>query len=119
MATEVIVLDPFRDWYEALPEDEAVEVTVAVEELEEHGVRLGYPMSSAIKGTRLHALRELRRQVKGRPIRILYCFDPKRQAVVTLGGDKGGDDRWYDREVPRAEQLMSAYLDALDAESID
>lgn len=113
MAIEVIVLDHFRDWYEELPDDEAAEVTVAIEELEEHGVRLGFPQSSAIKGTRF-ALRELRRQVKGRPFRILYCFDPKRQAVVILGGDKGGDDRWYDRNVPKAEQLMREYLDTLD-----
>lgn len=54
MAIEVIVLDHFRDWYEALPDDEAAEVTVAIEELEEHGVRLGFPSRLQSKGHGSH-----------------------------------------------------------------
>jgi hypothetical protein len=73
------------------------------------GVALGEPFSSAIRGSRA-ALRELRVQVKGRPIRVLYAFDPERQAVLLLGGDKTGRPRFYDDLVPRAERLWEEYL---------
>jgi hypothetical protein len=55
-----------------------------------------------------YALRELRRS--GQPIRMLYAFDPERQAVVLVGGDKTGDERFYEREVPRAERIWEQYL---------
>jgi hypothetical protein len=58
-------------------------------------------------------MRELRVQSQGKPIRLLYCFDPKRQAVVILGGHKT-DDRFYEEHVPRADRLYQAYLDDLD-----
>lgn len=42
--------------------------------------------------------------------RILYAFDPARAAVLLLGGDKTGDDRWYEFHVPRADALFADYL---------
>ena len=78
--------------------------------LEGRGVSLGYPYSSAIEGSR-HPLRELRVQHEGRPYRVLYAFDPSRKkAVLLLGGDKGGNDRFYEQIVPRAEALWERYL---------
>ncbi|HEY0264041.1 MAG TPA: type II toxin-antitoxin system RelE/ParE family toxin [Granulicella sp.] len=55
-------------------------------------------------------LRELWIQHAGQPYRVLYAFDPKRNAVLLLGGNKTGDDRWYDTHVPKAEKLLMAYL---------
>ena len=40
-------------------------------------------------------MRELRIQHRGRPYRVLHAFDPRRSAILLLGGDKTGDDRWY------------------------
>jgi len=77
--------------------------------LEAKGPALGFPYSSAITGSR-YALRELRIQSGGRPLRILYCFDPKRQAVLLIGGDKTGDDRFYQRMIPKAESIWGQYL---------
>jgi hypothetical protein len=56
-------------------------------------------------------LRELRIQSVGRPFRVFYAFDPARQAVVLIGGDKTGDARFYERMVPLAERLWKEYLD--------
>ena len=70
------------------------------------------PYSSAIRGSK-HALRELRIQSKGRPIRIFYAFDPTRQAVLLIAGDKTGDARFYDVYVPKAEKLWEEYRDGL------
>lgn len=107
---EVLATDDFRDWYQSLDDSSADDVDVAVELLEQRGVTLGFPWSSAIQGSDM-PLRELRIQSRGRPLRVLYAFDPKRQAVLLLGGDKTGDDRFYARLVPLAERIWKEYLD--------
>jgi hypothetical protein len=61
-------------------------------------------------------MRELRIQHGGRPLRVLYAFDPRRTAILLLGGDKSVDDRWYDRLIPAADALYDAHLDTLRME---
>lgn len=85
---------------------------VAVGLLENVGVALGYPRSSAIEGASF-ALRQLRIQSQGRPLRVFYAFDPKRQAVLLIGGDKTGDARFYETMVSLAERIWKEYLDDL------
>ena len=65
--------------------------------------------SSAIKGSSI-AMRELRVQSGGKPLRVFYVFDPKRQAVLLLGGDKTGDKRFYESMIPKAERIYADYL---------
>jgi hypothetical protein len=60
-------------------------------------------------------LRELRIQSRGRPLRVFYAFDPLRQAVLLLGGDKTGDDRFYVSMVPRVEAIWVQYLRDISA----
>jgi len=55
-------------------------------------------------------LRELRPKQGRSPLRVLYAYDPERQAILILGGDKSGDERWYERMTPRADDLFDAYL---------
>ena len=93
---EVITTDEFSDWYQALEWNDADAVTRVVGLLEQQGVALGFPHSSAIVGSKI-AMRELRVQSRGRPLRVFYVFDPKRQAVLLLGGDKTGDNWFYER----------------------
>lgn len=78
--------------------------------LEERGPAFGFPFSSGIKGSRHSHMRELRVQHRSDPYRILYAFDPRRTAILLLGGDKTGDDRWYDRMVPKADDLYDEHL---------
>lgn len=106
---DVIVMDVFRIWYESLDETDAKAVYRYISLLEAMGTTLDHPYSSAIKESQ-YALRELRVQSKGHPLRILYAFDPKRQAVVLIGADKTGDDRFYEWVVPRAEAIFREYL---------
>jgi hypothetical protein len=77
--------------------------------LEAKGTSLGFPYTSATAGSR-YSLRELRVQSGGRPLRVIYAFDPRRQAVLLIGGDKTGDDRFYERIIPQAEALWADYL---------
>jgi hypothetical protein len=46
----------------------------------------------------------------------LYAFDPLRTAILLLGGDKTGDDRWYEKSVPVADRLYNEHLDELRKE---
>ena len=79
---------------------------------------LGYPHSSAIGSSR-HGLRELRVQHQGRPYRVYYAFDHERKAVLLLGGVKGGNDRFYEQSVPRADTLWERYLAEIPTERED
>lgn len=108
VATEVLVTDEFERWWNGLATEEQKSVAVAVSMLEERGVMLPFPYSSGIRGSA--KLRELRIQHAGKPYRVLYAFDPRRNAVLLLGGNKAGDDRWYDTHIPKAEKLFVAYL---------
>jgi hypothetical protein len=64
-------------------------------------------------------MRELRLQHKGKPFRILYAFDPRRMAILLIGGDKTGNDRWYEEYVPVADRLYDMHLEALWREETD
>ena len=79
---------------------------VAVRLLSEYGPDLPFPVSSAVNTRRSH-LRELRIQARGNPLRVLYAFDPRRVALLLMGGDKTGDDRWYEYNVPREKNCMN------------
>ena len=55
-------------------------------------------------------MRELRTQCEGRPLRTLYAFDPRRVAILLIGGDKTGNDRWYEQFVPKADEIYDQHL---------
>ncbi|MBC7672639.1 MAG: type II toxin-antitoxin system RelE/ParE family toxin [Polaromonas sp.] len=61
-------------------------------------------------------MRELRIQHEGRPYRVLYAFNPLRTGVLLIGGDKTGDDRFYERMIPLADALYEIHLDELRKE---
>ena len=61
---------------------------------------------------------ELRIQSEGRPVRVFYAFDPRRLAILLIGGDKSGDDRFYERMIPIADELYDVHLKALKQEGL-
>lgn len=63
-------------------------------------------------------MRELRIQSKGKPIRIFYAFDPRRSAILLIGGDKTGDRRFYERMIPIADRLYTIYLEEIKREGL-
>jgi hypothetical protein len=113
MAYEVEVSDQFKTWYEDLSEPEQNSVERVVLMLMEAGPALGYPQSSGVKGSQYSHMRELRIQHEGRPYRVLYAFDPARMALLLLGGEKTGDDRWYEKMVPQADAIYGEHLKTL------
>lgn len=118
MACEVEYTDEFGSWWRSLSLTEQENVTAYVTLLENRDVRLGHPHSSGIHGSRHGHMRELRVQSGGRPIRVFYAFDPLRNAILLIGGDKTGDDRFYDVFVPIADRLYDEHLELLRKEGL-
>ena len=116
MHWKVEYTDEFGAWWESLTEAEQVSLAASVSLLEARGPALGFPHSSGINGSRHGHMRELRTQHDGRPLRTLYAFDPRRMAILLIGGDKTGDDRWYDVHVPVADKLYDEHLRQLKLE---
>jgi len=108
--------DTFGAWWGGLSAAEQESVAASVGLLERLGPELPYPHSSGIVGSRHGHLRELRVQHRGRPLRVLYAFDPRRTALLLVGGDKSGNDRWYDEFVPVADRVYDEHLAALKKE---
>jgi hypothetical protein len=115
---EIEYTDEIGAWWSELSDAEQESIDASVRLLEEKGPNLGFPHSSGIAGSRHAHLRELRVQHEGRPYRILYAFDPRRCAILLIGGDKTGNDRWYDVHVPMADKLYDAHLEMLRKEGL-
>ena len=118
MKWEVEYTNEFGEWWESLNEDEQTSVAASVALLEERGPSLGYPHSSGINGSKHGHMRELRTQHQGKPLRTLYAFDPRRSAILLIGGNKTGDDRWYVTHVPIADRLYDEHLEQLRKEGL-
>lgn len=118
MTWEVEYTDEFGDWWRTLDESEQDSIAVSVTLLEQKGPSLPYPYSSSITTSRYSHMRELRIQHQGNPYRVLYAFDPRRTAILLIGGRKAGQDRWYDEYVPIADRLYDEHLNLLEKEGL-
>lgn len=118
MGWEVEYTDEFELWWTSLTEDEQADVSASAELLELHGPQLGRPHVDSIKGSRHSNMKELRTQSGGKPLRTLFAFDPRRTAILLIGGDKTGDKRFYDRMVPIADRLYDEYLKEIEEEGL-
>jgi hypothetical protein len=118
MAWNVEHTDEFTEWYRDLSEAQQDDITAAGLLLMEQAPQLPFPHSSGINGSRHAHMRELRVQSGGRPLRVFYAFDPRRSAILLIGGDKTGDDRFYQRMVPIADQLYDLYIAGIRKEGL-
>lgn len=109
----------FEQWWETLSGDEQASLAASVTVLEEDGPNLGRPHVDTIEGSKHTNMKELRTQHAGRPMRTFFAFDPRRAAILLIGGDKTGDKRFYDRMVPIADELYDVHLEELRKEGLD
>lgn len=112
----VEVTGEFEEWWDGLSESEQVDVNAKVILLQKFGPALRRPHSGAITSSKHPNMKELIIQHRGRPYRVLYAFDPRRSAILLIGGDKTGKDRWYEIFVPIADKLYDEHLAALKRE---
>ena len=118
MTWDVEYTNEFGDWWNNLAPLEQRSIASGVELLEEQGPTLGFPYSSGIQISRHPNMRELRVQSGGHPLRVFYAFDPRRAAILLIGGDKTGDSRFYVRYVPIADDLYDEHLAELRREGL-
>ena len=115
---EIEYVGEFEFWWNHLSEDEQDDIAAYVKLLEEKGPSLPFPYSSGVEGSQHNHMRELRIQHAGDPYRVLYAFDPRRTALLLLGGNKKGNDRWYEENVPIADKLYDNHLAQLRKEGL-
>jgi len=107
---EVEFTDEFGKWWETLTEDQQDAIVVGIRLLQAIGPALGSPHADTVKRSRHKNMKELRSQAHGEPLRTFYAFDPRRKAILLIGGTKAGDKRFYERMIPLADELMDAHL---------
>jgi hypothetical protein len=108
MTWEIEYTDEFEAWWEGLTEEEQEAIDAAVQLLEERGPSLGRPLADLVHQSRHKNMKELR---PTNTIRVLFAFDPRRVAILLIGGDKRGSwNRWYDEVVPVADDLYDQHL---------
>lgn len=118
MTWQVEYTNEFEDWWETLTEEEQDDIDITVHLLEDLGPHLPFPHSSGVESSRHKHMRELRIQHAGDPYRILYAFDLRRTAILLIGGNKRGNDRWYQEFVPTADRLYDEHVQALTDEGL-
>lgn len=118
MSWNVEFTDEFGAWYSKLIEAVQDDIDRVVGALEVKGPQLPFPHSSGIEGSRHSHMRELRIQSGGEPFRVFYAFDPRRTAILLIGGNKGGDDRFYEIMIPAADRLYEQYLTEIRNEGL-
>jgi hypothetical protein len=110
VAWEIEFTDEFERWWNTLEESEQESVRASVLLLRERGPALGRPHADVVATSRYPNMKELRTQHAGRPLRTLFAFDPRRVAILLIGGDKTGDNRWYEEFVPLADKIYAQHL---------
>ena len=115
---EVEVTDQFLAWWAELSIEQQAALAVRVELLAQRGPSLGRPAVDRIESSRHHNMKELRAS-EGATLRVLFMFDPRRQAILLLGGDKSGLwNEWYEWAVPAADDLYDKYIEELHEEGL-
>ena len=118
MPWSVEYTNEFGEWWESLSEGQQDDTTVIVELLEEDGPDLRFPRSSGLHASKHEHMRELRIQSGGKPIRVFYAFDPRRSAILLIGGDKTSNDRFYEENIPIADRLYDAHIEQIQKEGL-
>jgi hypothetical protein len=120
MGFEVEATDEFAVWYLGLSEEEQLAIDVRVELLAEEGPRLKRPVVGEVVGSKFDPqMKELRANVGRSVLRVLFMFDPRRTAILLIGGNKAGESKaWYRSAIPAADELYEVYLQELRDEGV-
>ncbi|CAO5020921.1 hypothetical protein NIES3806_09310 [Microcystis aeruginosa NIES-3806] len=118
MEWNIIFDEAFRDWLYEQEETVQDSILAYIGLLKQKGPLLGRPYVDTLQGSRYPNLKELRVQHQGQPWRVLFAFDPIRQAIMLVGGNKTGDKRWYEKNIPIAEKRFEAYLKTLTEQNL-
>jgi hypothetical protein len=110
---EILAADEYLLWFSTLGDDAKEDINVGVNLLAEFGPNLARPYVDTLHGARTKNLKELRVQNKKHIFRIAFYFNPKRQGLLLIGGDKKGknEEDFYADLIRQAEALIKKYKD--------
>ena len=115
---DVEYTDEFKEWWDTLTDGQQEDLVASVELLRNLGPALPRPHADVVKGSKYPNMKELRTQSQGQPLRTLFAFDPRRCAILLIGGDKTGDNRFYEKMIPIADRLYGEHLKELKNEGL-
>lgn len=98
-----------------LPEPVQDKILALMALLVEYGPWLGRPHADTLNGSKHANMKELRFNAADGVWRVAYVFDPKREAILLLAGDKSGgsEDRFYKRLIAKSDARYDAHLATL------
>ena len=117
MVWNVLFHDDFAVEFAALAESLQDELLAHALLLRDFGPGLGRPTVDTLKGSKHTNMKELRFAWTGEVWRVAFAFDPARQAILLVGGDKGGADqrRFYKRLIAVTDERFDDHLSTLRA----
>jgi hypothetical protein len=102
--------EEFSAWFQSQEDDLQDEITAVLKVLAAFGPALRRPRVGNIDNSKHSQMKELIVQYQGEPWRILFAFDPDRHAILLVGGNKTGDNRWYKTNIPIADARFDKHL---------
>lgn len=115
---DVEYTDEFESWWMTLTQSRQEALDDRIMLLAQEGPYLGRPVVGKIASSRHASMKELR-AANDRSLRVLFAFDPRRRAILPLGGDKAGRwNRWYDWAIPLADLRYDTHLRELTDEGL-
>ena len=115
---EIEFTDEFGAWWNLLSEQEQESIAASVELLRQLGPHLGRPHVDAIQRLAAFQYEGTADAAPGAAAPHALCLRSATVADLAVGGDKTGDDRFYDRMVPVADRLYDEHLLALEKEGL-
>ncbi len=113
MAWKVAFVDEFVPEVRALTRSVRRELMAAARLIEMAGPQLGRPHVDTLKGSDYANMKELRFRADDGAWRVAFAFDPKRNAILLVAGDKSGTSatRFYKRLIATADARYGAHLE--------
>lgn len=115
MTWDVRLHSAFEDEVLTLERDVRVALFAAAKLLADFGPQLGRPHADTLKGSRHANMKELRFEAADGEWRAAFAFDPERNAIVLVAGDKSGGSqkRFYKSLIAKADLRFSDHLESL------
>ena len=112
MKWNVLLFHEFDTEFTTFPLDVQTAVLAKARMLEYFGPQLGRPHVDTLEGSKHANMKELRFDAADGVWRAAFSFDPRRQAVILVAGDKSGisEKRFYRSLIAKADKRFDDYL---------
>jgi hypothetical protein len=107
----------FKAEYDSLAEAVQDELIAILVPLRKAGPSLGRPDVDTLNDSRYANMKELRFRADGGVWRVAFAFDPRRNAILLVAGDKSGvsEPRFYRRLIDKADKRYKEHLEHIES----